>query len=51
MKNLELEGFGLEEMNKEEMLKVEGGMPWWMWVGFALVAGAALLTDGFGYSK
>ena len=49
MKNLELERFGLVEMGKEEMLQVDGGMKWWMWLGFAIIAGAAIGTNGFGY--
>jgi len=33
MKNLDLNGFGVQEMNAEEMRKTEGG---WFWIGIAL---------------
>jgi hypothetical protein len=33
MKNLELNGLGVQEMNATEMREVDGG---WFWVGLAL---------------
>jgi len=44
MKKLDLNGFGVQEMNAEEMSKTEGGI--WILVALAILAGIDYLQDG-----
>ncbi|MDR0712347.1 MAG: class IIb bacteriocin, lactobin A/cerein 7B family [Prevotellaceae bacterium] len=48
MKTLDLNAYGVHEMNAEEMMEIDGGLAWWIALG-ALIVGAVLLAWAYGY--
>lgn len=47
MKNLELQNFGVVELNAKEMEETDGGLPWWL--PAALVVGLVIsAVNNFG---
>lgn len=44
MKNLEI--YGVQEMNTQEMKKTDGGNPFWVLVGAGILIGAAIEIMG-----
>jgi bacteriocin-like protein len=43
MKTLDISAYGVEEMNQQEMMQVEGGFPLFFWaaIGFIVLLGVA----------
>ncbi|MDR3366613.1 MAG: hypothetical protein LBO71_06570 [Prevotellaceae bacterium] len=48
MKTLDLNAYGVYEMNDVEMQNTDGGLAWWIAVG-ATLAGTAILAWIYGY--
>lgn len=51
MKNLELEGFGLVEMNHSELINTDGGGFFGALLGFAVGAAIGIFGDGHVYDQ
>ncbi len=46
MKNLDFDAYGVQEMNQQEMKKVDGGINWILFVAVALIGLAWGYIDG-----